>query len=192
MTERLDQQMSFLMEADRLKTILRATSITGGSRFENSGEHSWHLALYALVLAEYAESEIRLERVIRMLLLHDIVEIDAGDVPIFGASDGEDIAAKEAAAADRIFGLLPADQASDLRELWEEFERAETADAVFAKSLDRFQPPNQNLGSDGGSWNDYDVSVERIEERVGVKVQRGAPRLWAWIQPKIQAYFDRR
>ena len=109
--ERLDQQMTFLMEADRLKSVLRATRITGGSRFENSGEHSWHLALYALVLSEYAETQIRLDRVIRMLLLHDLVEIDAGDVPIFGASDPGDIAAKESAAADRIFGLLPADQA---------------------------------------------------------------------------------
>jgi putative hydrolase of HD superfamily len=192
MTQRLDEQMSFLMEADRLKSILRATKVTGSSRFENSGEHSWHLALYALVLSEYAETEIRIERVIRMLLLHDIVEIDAGDVPIFGTPDGVDIAAKEAAAADRIFGLLPADQRDELRGLWEEFERAETADAVFAKSLDRFQPPNQNLGTNGGSWNDYDVSVDRIEERVGAKVRRGAPRLWAWIQPKIEAYFARR
>lgn len=190
--ERLDQQMTFLMEADRLKSVLRATRITGGARFENSGEHSWHLALYALVLSEYAETQIRLDRVIRMLLLHDLVEIDAGDVPIFGASDPGDIAAKESAAADRIFGLLPADQGKDLRELWEEFEEAETADAVFAKSLDRFQPPNQNLGSDGGSWNDYEVSVERIEKRVGSKVRRGAPRLWAWIEPKITAYFERR
>lgn len=192
MTERLDQQMSFLMEADRLKSVLRATSIADGSRFENSGEHSWHLALFAMVLTEYAESEVQLDRVIRMLLLHDLVEIDAGDVPIFGESNGEDIAAKEAAAADRIFGLLPPDQGRDLRELWEEFEEAETADAVFAKSLDRFQPPNQNLSSDGGSWNDYDVSVERIDQRVGSKVRRGAPRLWAWIQPKIQAFFDAR
>lgn len=183
--------MSFLMEADRLKSILRATTLADGSRFENSGEHSWHLALYAMVLGEYAESEIRLDRVIRMLLLHDIVEIDAGDVPIFGETDGEDIAAKEAAAADRIFGLLPPEQATDMRELWEEFERAESHDAVFAKSLDRFQPPNQNLGADGGSWKDYDVSVERIEKRVGTEVRRGAPRLWAWIEPKIQAYFRR-
>lgn len=189
MEERIDRQMAFLYEADQLKSILRATTLADGSRPENSGEHSWHLALYAWVLAEHAADEISLERVIRMLLIHDIVEIDAGDVPIFGEYDAPAIAAAEQLAADRIFGLLPSDQGKELRSLWEEFEAAESPDAVFAKSLDRFQPPNQNLASGGGSWLDYDVTPDKIEAKVGSKINRGAPGLWAWLRPKIAAFW---
>ncbi|MFT7076857.1 MAG: putative hydrolase of HD superfamily [Planctomycetota bacterium] len=189
MNERLDQQMRFLYEVDRLKSVLRATTLCDGSRHENSGEHSWHLALYAWVLGEHSEAEIDISRVIRMLLIHDIVEVDAGDKPLFGEHDEAEIAAEEDRAAERIFGLLPADQRASLRALWEEFEAAESNDAVFAKSLDRFQPPNQNLASGGGSWKDFDVNVEKIEARVGSRVRRGAPALWAWIRPKIDGYF---
>lgn len=189
MNERLDEQMRFLYEADRLKSVLRATTLCDGSRPENSGEHSWHLALYAWILAEHATVEVDVNRVIRMLLIHDLVEIDAGDQPLFGEHDEVQIAQDEARAAERIFGLLPPDQAGAMKALWEEFEAAESDDAVFAKSLDRFQPPNQNLASGGGSWKDFDVDVERIEARVGSKVRRGAPALWAWIRPRIEGYF---
>ncbi|MEM8711184.1 MAG: HD domain-containing protein [Planctomycetota bacterium] len=190
MEDRLTQQMRFLEEADRLKTVLRATTLCDGSRPENSGEHSWHLALYAWILGEHGSDEIRIDRVIKMLLVHDIVEIDAGDKPLFGEHDAASIEADEARAADRIFGLLPEDQASELRELWNEFEAAESPDAVFAKSLDRFQPPNQNLSSGGGSWLDFDVSIDKIDQRVGSKVRRGAPALWNWIAPRIAAFFE--
>lgn len=192
MEERIDRQMGFLTEADRLKSVLRATTLADGSRPENSGEHSWHLALYAWVLHEHAEQDVSLERVIRMLLIHDLVEIDAGDVPLFGEVNADAIAADEQKAADRIFGLLPADQAGEMRRLWEEFEAAESPDAVFAKSLDRFQPPNQNLASGGGSWLTYRVTPEQIQAKVGSKVERGAPRLWAWMRPKIEAFFASR
>ncbi|OWU83545.1 hydrolase [Oceanicola sp. 22II-s10i] len=187
MTDRLDAQMAFLMEADRLKSILRATPIADDSRRENSAEHSWHLALFALVLGEHG-ADVSIDRVIRMLLLHDLVEIDAGDVPIYGEKDEAAIAAREQAAAKRIFGLLPADQSASFRALWEEFEANETPDAQFAKSLDRFQPPNLNLASGGGSWRDYDVSYEMFEARVGQKIARGAPGLWDWVGPKVRAY----
>src|SRR5690606_20800009 len=125
-TGRLDAQFAFLMEADRLKQVLRATTLADGSRRENSGEHSWHLALYALVLADQAGPGVNIDRVVRMLVLHDLVEIDTGDVPIH-AANGEAhgsaaVAAAEARAADRIFGLLPADIGAELRALWEEFE----------------------------------------------------------------------
>lgn len=188
---RIDAQMAFLNEADKLKSVIRATTLCDGSRKENSGEHSWHIALYALVLAEHAPDDVDINRVIKMLLLHDLVEIDAGDAPIFGDHDTAKMAAKEQAAANRIFGLLPADQDTHLSTLWEEFEAARTPDAVFAKSLDRFQPPNQNLASDGGSWADYGVSFETVETRVGSKIARGAPDLWTWIAPKIKAWFAR-
>lgn len=193
MTERLDQQFAFLNEADRLKSVLRATTLVDGSRVENSGEHSWHLALYALVLADQAAPGVDISRVIRMLLIHDLVEIDVGDVPIHsanGAAHGSaETQAAEAKAADRIFGLLPKDLRDDLRVLWEEFEAADTPDARFAKSLDRVQPVMANLMSGGGTWATYNVTFDQLESRVGVKIARGAPGLWDWVREKARPWF---
>lgn len=190
MTQRLDQQIAFLNEADKLKTILRATTLCDGSRAENSGEHSWHLTLYALVLADHAGGGVDINRVIKMLILHDLVEIDAGDNPIFDDIDLAAMHAAEQIAADRIFGLLPVDLRDDLRSIWEEFEAAQTPDAQFAKSLDRFQPPMQNLASGGGSWTDYNVSQEMIAARVGSKINVGAPNLWVYAKTKIATFFE--
>ena len=186
---RLDQQMAFLTEIDQLKSVLRATTLCDGSRMENSAEHSWHIALYALVLAEHAETPIDVAKVLKMLLLHDLVEIDAGDAPVFGDHDAEALAAKEAAAADRIFALLPDDQASAFRAIWDEFETNETPEAQFAKSIDRMQPPMQNLASGGGSWTEYNVTQDMFEARIGPKINKGAPKIWAWLQPKVAAFF---
>jgi putative hydrolase of HD superfamily len=190
---RLEAQFAFLNEADRLKSVLRATTLVDGSRPENSGEHSWHLALYAMVLADQAAPGVDINRVIRMLLLHDLVEIDVGDVPIHSANGqahgSADTQAAEQKAADRIFGLLPEGQAQTFRALWDEFEAAETPDAVFAKSLDRVQPVMANLMSGGGTWKTYNVTAEQLEARVGVKVARGAPALWAWVKEKTRSYF---
>ena len=191
--DRLEAQFAFLNEADRLKSVLRATTLVDGSRPENSGEHSWHLALYALVLADQAAPGVDINRVIRMLLIHDLVEIDVGDVPIHSANglahaSVETIAA-EAQAADRIFGLLPADVGTGLRSLWEEFEAAETPDARFAKSLDRVQPVMANLMSGGGTWTTYNVTYDQLEARVGSKIGKGAPGLWAWVQARCRPFF---
>jgi putative hydrolases of HD superfamily len=192
--DRLIAQFAFLQEADRLKQVLRATPIADGSRRENSGEHSWHLTLYALVLADQAGPDVRIDRVIRMLILHDLVEIDTGDVPIHSANGSahgsEAVAVAEARAADRIFGLLPTDIGADLRALWEEFEAAETPDAVFAKSLDRVQPVMMNLASGGGSWIDYNVTFDQLEARVGGKVARGAPGMWAHVRDRAKTWFE--
>ncbi|SDH94921.1 HD domain-containing protein [Lutimaribacter saemankumensis] len=189
---RLDAQMAFLTEACRLKSVTRATTLCDASRPENSAEHSWHLALYALVLGEHAPGDVDIARVIKMLLLHDLVEIDAGDNPIYGQVDHAAVAASEQEAADRIFGLLPADQATDLRALWDEFEAAQTPDAQFAKALDRFQPPNQNLASGGISWLEHDATLDKVETRVGTPIARGAPALWDWVAPRIRAWFAAR
>ncbi|MCZ4255004.1 HD domain-containing protein [Sulfitobacter sp. G21635-S1] len=191
MTEktRLDRQIDFLVEADKLKNTIRATELCDGSRYENSAEHSWHLTLYALVLADQAGPEVEINLVIKMLILHDLVEIDAGDNPIFGQLDHAAIEAAEQAAADRIFGLLPEDQRDHLRAIWEEFEAASTPSAQFAKSLDRFQPPMQNLASGGGSWTDYDVTEAQIHDRVGSKIAIGAPGLWDYAKARIAAFF---
>jgi putative hydrolase of HD superfamily len=192
-TDRLDAQFAFLNEADRLKSVLRATTLVDGSRPENSGEHSWHLALYALILADQAGPEVKIDRVIRMLLIHDLVEIDVGDVPIH-SQNGQAHAsaatqAAESQAADRIFGLLPKDLGTDLRSLWEEFEAAESPDARFAKSLDRVQPVMANLMSGGGTWTTYNVTSDQLDARVGVKIAHGAPALWSWVREKTRAYF---
>ncbi|PWR03477.1 hydrolase [Meridianimarinicoccus roseus] len=188
--DRLDRQLDFLVEIDKLKTITRASPIADGTRKENSGEHSWHLAMFALVLADQAEPGVSIDRVIRMLLIHDIVEIDAGDTPIHGAGAGStDQAEAEARAADRLFGLLPDDQAAHLRALWEEFEAAETADARFAKALDRCQPPLLNMASGGGSWTDYAVTLDHIDARVGKPAARGAPVLWQRVRARILPFF---
>jgi putative hydrolase of HD superfamily len=196
MTDRIVAQMAFLSEADRLKSVLRATTLADGSRRENSGEHSWHLALYALVLADHAAPEVSIDRVVRMLILHDLVEIDTGDVPIHSA-DGQahgsaEVLAAEAEAANRIFGLLPEDLSHDLRALWEEFEAAETPDAIFAKSLDRVQPVMQNIASGGGTWVTYDVTLDQLDRRVGTKIARGTPALWTWVREQASSVFARR
>lgn len=191
---RLEAQFAFLNEADRLKSVLRATTLNDGSRRENSGEHSWHLALYAMVLADQAGPGVDINRVIRMLIIHDLVEIDVGDVPIHSANGqahgSEATQAAESRAADRIFGLLPKDLGTDLRALWEEFEAARTPDAIFAKSLDRVQPVMANLMSGGGTWKTYDVTFDQLESRVGVKIAKGAPGLWDWVKAKVRPWFN--
>lgn len=188
---RLEQQVAFLMEAARLTTVTRATPICDGSRLENSAEHSWHLALFALVLEDQAGADVDLNRVIRMLILHDIVEVDAGDFPIHGSVDHAAKDAAETRAADRLYGLLPEDQGAALRALWEEFEAGETADARFARALDRFQPPLLNIASGGTGWAAYNVTPEKIETRVGPSIRAGAPSLWAYIWPRITGFFGR-
>lgn len=187
---RLDQQIAFLVEADKLKNTIRATELCDNSRYENSAEHSWHLTLYALVLADQAGPGVDINLVIKMLILHDLVEIDAGDAPIFGDYDAAAMEAAEQVAADRIFGLLPADLRDELRAIWEEFEAAQTPSAQFAKSLDRFQPPMQNLQSGGGSWVDFNVTESQIHEKVGTKIAIGAPALWDYAKRRIAAFFE--
>jgi putative hydrolase of HD superfamily len=186
---RLDSQFAFLLEIDRLKSVVRASELVDCSRFENSAEHSWHICLFATVLAEHAEQGVQIERVIQMLLLHDIVEIDVGDYPIHGERDEAKIEAEEAAAANRIFGLLPLEQSNTFQTLWTEFEAAQTPDAVFAKAVDRLAPVLQIMASGGGSWRKYNVTLDDLETRVGVKVTRGAPKLWAHTHTLVTAYF---
>ncbi|MEO9652880.1 MAG: HD domain-containing protein [Roseobacter sp.] len=189
MTDRLTAQFAFLSEADKLKSVLRASKLHDASRFENSAEHSWHVMLYALVLSDQAGPGVDINRVIKMLLLHDIVEIDAGDNPIHGDFDSAVQEAEEKLAADRLFGLLPEDMAIEFHALWDEFENAETPDAVFAKSIDRVQTPIGNLANGGGTWRDYDVSYEQLESRVGTPISKGTPNVWTWLQPKLKAFF---
>lgn len=188
-TDRLNAQMAFLCEVDKLKSILRATRLHDNSRFENSAEHSWHVALYAMVLADHRPVGSDPFRVIKMLLIHDIVEIDAGDAPIHGDFNKEEMARKEQIAADRLFSLLPVDQSREFRALWDEFEAAQSPDARFAKALDRIPSPLANMANGGGSWTEYEVSESDLDRRVGVPIQAGAPELWKWLKTKIRQWF---
>ncbi len=185
----LDAQIRFLCEIDQLKEVIRASPILSKARRENSAEHSWHLAMYALTLHPYAPEGTDLERVIEMLLVHDIIEIYAGDAPLHGDYDKAAQAAKELAAADQVFAMLPPRQGAWLRAIWDEFEAAETTNARFAKALDRLQPVVQNLETGGGTWDMFDVTEEQVMTRVGPWIEGGAPELWAYIRPKVQAFF---
>jgi len=185
----LEQQLIFLREIDRLKAVIRQSPLLDKSRKENSAEHSWHLAMYACVLHEYAIAPVNINRVIQMLLLHDIVEIDVDDTPIHGKSSSEVQAEQEARAAVRLFGLLPRQQGDELLALWQEFERAETEDAMFAKALDRFQPLLINVFTGGGTWVENGVSLEQVLSRYGPVIKSGAPRLWTVCEEWIARHF---
>ena len=184
--ERLKQQIEFIREADKLKTIDRQTLLTDASRRENDAEHSWHLALMALLLGEYADGKnINLLHVVRMVLIHDMVEIDAGDTYCYDEAGYQDKAQRETAAADRIFNLLPTDQALQLRSLWNEFEAAETPESKFANALDRLQPLMHNVFTDGQMWKHHGVVKSQVIDR-NRKIADGAPDLWAFARKLIE------
>jgi len=174
----LERQLAFLKEIDRLKSVVRLSPLIDRSRRENSAEHSWHLAMYALVLARHAAGAVDVLRVVKMLLIHDIVEIDAGDVPFHVPETHAGQPERERLAAERLFGLLPDAQAAEFRELWFEFEAAESDDAKFAKALDRFQPMLHNAATDGGTWVECGVTLEQVEARCRPPIERGSPVLW--------------
>jgi len=185
----LERQLNFLREIDRLKNVVRQSPLLDKSRKENSAEHSWHLAMYALLLSEHAGGPVDTNRVIRMLLLHDIVEIDVGDVPIHGGSSGEWQARQESRAAARLFGMLPQPQGRELLALWQEFELAQTEDAKFAKALDRLQPLLVNVFTGGGTWTENGVSLEQVFSRYGPVIRRGAPLLWTVCEQWVKQHF---
>lgn len=184
----LGKQLQFLREIDRLKGVVRQSPLLDRSRKENSAEHSWHLAMYAIVLHEYAEKPIDAMRVVRMLLVHDIVEVDVGDSPIHAGSHGQQ-AALEDQAAVRLFGLLPGEQGREFLALWREFEAARSDDARFAKALDRFQPLLVNVFTDGGTWTENGVTMEQVMTRYGPAIRAGAPRLWALCEEWVARHF---
>ena len=165
--ERLDQQIRFVREIDGLKGALRQTMLAGPGRRENSAEHSWHLAMMAVTLAEHAPPGTDIGRVTAMVLLHDLVEIDAGDLFVYAdAAQQERQEAAERAAADRIFALLPDGQADELRALWDEFEERRTPEARFARALDRLQPMLANLSAGGGTWKEHDITADQVLAKV--------------------------
>ena len=160
--DRMKQQIAFLMEIDKVKNIFRQTYLADGKRKENDAEHSWHLAIAAFLLKEYVAEDVDVMKVMIMVLIHDLVEIDAGDTYAYDAEGAKTKRAREVAAADRIFGMLPEDQGGYFRELWDEFETYESDDAKFAHLLDNFQPLLLNHESNGKSWTEHHVKKSQI------------------------------
>jgi putative hydrolase of HD superfamily len=175
--ERLAQQMAFLIECDRLKDIVRRTLNAHSGRPENDAEHSWALCLFVMTLAEHSNAPIDVLRVIKMLLIHDIVEIDAGDTFAYDTARLVDQHEREAAAATRIFGLLPSDQSAEFRALWDEFEDRQTPDARFAHAIDRCQAMLLNCLSKGVTWSRHHVRLDQIRAR-NAPIGEGAAALW--------------
>jgi putative hydrolase of HD superfamily len=183
--ERLAQQLRFIVEIDALKEVVRRTYVASGRRLENSAEHSWHLAMMAMVLAEHADQPVDVARVVTMLLVHDIVEVDAGDTYVYDASAGGDKAERERAAAERLFGLLPPDQGESLRTAWEEFEAADSREARFAAALDRLQPVLLNVLTLGRSWREHGITAERVLARNST-IAAGSAALWEAARGMIE------
>jgi putative hydrolase of HD superfamily len=187
----LDSQLEFLLEADRLKGVLRQSRIIDGSRRENSAEHSWHLGLMSLVLGEYAPAGTDLSRVTAMVLVHDLVEIDAGDLFVYaGAQAQADQEEAERAAADRLFGLLPGSQAAGFRALWDEFEERRTPEAKFARALDRLQPMLANYQLGGGTWTQHGVTAGQVLAKVAL-IEDGSAALGRFARELISASVSR-
>jgi putative hydrolase of HD superfamily len=178
---RLEQQLEFIVEIDQLKSILRRSLLCDGSRRENSAEHSWHLAVMGALLVEYAAEPVDVLRVLKMLLVHDVIEIDAGDTYAYDSQANETREAREQEAADRIFRLLPPDQAGELRSLWDEFEANNTPESRYALALDRLQPLLLNFHSEGISWKQHGVTVAAVFRRMQ-PIRTGTPVLWSVVE----------
>jgi putative hydrolases of HD superfamily len=189
MIDRLQQQIDFIVEMDKLKQIFRQSYLVDQSRRENDAEHSWHLALMALLLAEYAAEPVNLFRVVKMVILHDLVEVDAGDTCFYDEQGTKDKAEREQKAADRIFSMLPAEQGVDLRAAWEEFEAKQTAEARFAAALDRLEPLLLDTYNKGDGWHKHGMTLEKVLER-NRHIAKGSPALWEFAQGLIQKVFS--
>jgi len=187
---RLLQQIQFIKEIDKLKYIQRKTRLFNSDRHENDAEHSWHLAMMTLVLAEHSNVAIDVLKVLKMVLIHDIVEIDSGDIFIFDTSKNHENTQEELQAAKRIFGILPDELANELITLWIEFEKGATNEAKFAKAMDRFEPILQNISNNGGTWKEYKVSKEKVLEKTA-PVAVGSKAIWEYSLHEIGGLFNK-
>ena len=187
---RFEQQMKFILEIDKVKNVFRQTYLADGNRKENDAEHSWHMAIMAFLLKEYAQEEVDIMRVVLMVLIHDLVEIDAGDTYAYDLDGLQTKREREVKAAERIFGLLPKDQEEQFRELWDEFEAYESAEAKYAHMLDNFQPLMLNDALDGKSWKEHKVKKSQIYSR-NAKTMEGSEKIWDYMKDLVQKNIDR-
>ncbi|MDI9880267.1 HD domain-containing protein [Flectobacillus longus] len=189
-SDNLLKQIAFIKEIDKVKYIQRKTKLFNSDRNENDAEHSWHLAIMAVVLAEHSNENIDVLKVIKMLLIHDIVEIDAGDTFIYDTQKNHTNTDEERLAANRIFGLLPKAQAEELIEIWEEFEAGETKEAKFAKSMDRLEPLLQNTSNNGGTWAEFGVDYDKVYNKKKV-IKDGSEVIWDYAENLINESVDK-
>ncbi len=189
MKERLEQQLEFILELDKMKKIGRQTYLADGSRKENDAEHSWHMAVMCMLLSEYANEEIDVLKTMSMLLVHDVVEIDAGDTYAYDSVGNSTKREREERAADRLFGMLPEDQGVKMRELWEEFEEWSTPEAKFAHTLDNMQPILLNDASGGRSWREHGVRVEQTLNR-NKRTGEGSEKMWEKVKEIIDKHVE--
>ena len=189
-TNDLLKQIQFIKEIDKIKYIQRRTCLLNSDRPENDAEHSWHLALMAIALSEHANKPVDILRVLKMVLIHDIVEIDSGDVFVYDKSKSHKNTEEEFAAAKRIFGLLPENQAKELIDLWKEFEDGETDDAKFAKSLDKLEPLLQNFSNNGGTWDKYNVTYNEVYTQKE-SINKGSDTLWEYAENLLNESVDK-
>lgn len=182
----MQQIIDFVLELDKLKRVDRKCKPLGLERYENSAEHSWQLALLAFSLASYAASSIDIDRVVQMLLVHDIGEIDTGDTMVFVESGWEERKAAELAAVKRIFGILPDGRGQTLLAMWQEFDHGATPEARFAHAVDRAMPVLLNLANNGQSWRENGISYDRVVSRTGPPIKAGCPALWEYLEPRLQ------
>jgi 5'-deoxynucleotidase YfbR-like HD superfamily hydrolase len=182
----MQQIVEFILELEKLKGVTRKVRPLGLNRYENSAEHSWQLALLALSIAHCAESPVDIHRVVQLLLVHDIGEIDAGDTIAFADGGWEERHAAEQAAVTRIFGILPTPQCAHFLALWQEFEAGETPEARFARAVDRAMPVLLNLANQGQSWRENGISYERVVKRIAPPIKAGCPALWNYLEPRLE------
>lgn len=182
----MQQIVDFVLELDKLKGVTRKTRPLGLERYENSAEHSWQIALLAASLAQYAGHPVEVDRVIGMLLVHDIGEIDTGDTIVYAEEGWEDRKAAELLAVRRIFGKLPAAQAEQFMALWQEFEDGETPEARFAHAADRAMPVLLNLANQGQSWRENGISHDRVVRRIKAPIEAGCPALWTYLEERLE------
>lgn len=183
-SEKLLQQINFIKEIDKVKYIQRKTKLFNSDRNENDAEHSWHLAMMTIVLAEHSDVKIDVLKVMKMVLIHDIVEIDAGDVFIYDTLKNHSNTNEERIAANRIFGMLPKEQALEFIAIWEEFEEGQTPEAKFAKTMDRLEPLLQNTSNNGGTWKEFDVKYDKVYEKKKV-IKDGSSVIWDYAESLI-------
>ena len=183
-TDNLLQQINFIKEIDKIKYIQRKTKLFNSDRNENDAEHSWHLAMMVIVLAEHSDVPIDILKVLKMVLIHDIVEIDAGDIFIYDTAKNHTNTDEERKAAKRIFGMLPEEQADEFISIWEEFEKGQTNEAKFAKSMDRFEPLLQNASNNGGTWAEFGVSYDKVIEKKKT-IKDGSSSIWTYAENLI-------
>lgn len=188
-TDILLKQIEFIKEIDKIKYIQRKSKLFHSNRNENDAEHSWHLAMMALVLAEHSNNDIDVLKVLKMVLIHDIVEIDAGDVFIFDTTKNHNNTNEELKAAKRIFGILPENQAQEFIEIWLEFEEGKTNESKFAKAMDRFEPLLQNISNNGGTWAEHQVSHEKVLDKTKV-MEQGSSVIWSYSKGLVDQLFE--